>query len=384
MSDLLPISPFASALTPDPEAIIEQVVQAHTAMIIQAFRQRYDRQLSAFSAGLYSLIGSVDQNLDFETAWDPALGGLHYAISVDPDSLRSRAVAFALRLHERGHGGEWRAPIEDYTRFHFDRWPLPEGEQIQLESDGKQVRIKILMAGKNTNMTFKKEGGEWLSSGTPSPLPEAVSGDRRVRIWRRRELWTKEVRFLAEAVDDSEPEFMADRCGEAMALLREDAPIHYAWVERVLRFVAPWKVTSDIRPSGSSSSNLAPGLIGAGNHDHIVSLADTLVHEASHHYFYVALLLGPAHDGSDTNLYFNPFLELDRPIDRILLAYHAFANVLTFCHEATFRGHAAYLDTRVPQLVRGLKIMEKSLSASMALTPNGRVLLEELRGQIHD
>jgi len=384
MSDPLPISPLASALTPDPDAISEQVVRTHSAMIIQAFRQRYEHQLTEFSAELSTLIGSLNPNLDFETAWDPALGGLHYAISENPNSFRSRAVAFALRLHERGYAGEWRAPIKDSARFHFDRWPLPNGEQIQVETDGKQVRVKILGAGEHANMTFQRKGEEWHSNSAPSPLPEAVSGGRRVRIWRRRELWTDEVRDLAVAVDDSEPQLLADRCRDAMALLREDAPIHYKWVERVLRFVAPWRVVSDVRPSGSSSANLAPGLIGAGNHDHIVSLADSLVHEASHHYFYVALRLGPVHDGSDTNLYFNPFLELDRPIDRILLAYHAFSNVLTFCREAASHGHTTYLASRVPQLIRGLDIMEKSLTISKALTPNGCSLLEEVQRRIHD
>src|SRR5262249_9893120 len=139
-------------------------------------------------------------------------------------------------------------------------------------------------------------------------------------------------------LDDASPQPLVAGCRRALALLAEYADLYQTWVGRVVQYLVPWKPLPDQLPSGSSSHNCAPGVLGIGNHGHPLALVDSLVHEASHHHYYILTKLGPVDDGSDANLYYNPFLEMDRPIGRILLAYHAFANVLLFCRLARARG----------------------------------------------
>ena len=126
-------------------------------------------------------------------------------------------------------------------------------------------------------------------------------------------------------------------------------------------------------------------MIAIGNNDHSISLADTLIHEATHHYYYTLGKLGALDDGTDSTLYFNPFLDLNRPISRILLAYHAFANILLFCRTARAHGLAddPDLSAREEMLVPRLGVLEQGLQTTKALTTPGRALWEPLYDQIH-
>jgi HEXXH motif-containing protein len=234
-------------------------------------------------------------------------------------------------------------------------------------------------------LCFSREDDGWQSEHGSSPLHEARVENLRVVVWRRHELWSQEVADIADNVDDSEPHLMARRCQAALGLLSERSPRYFAWVARVVRFAAPWVVRSSERPSGSGSTNFAPGLIGIGNHEGEFPLADTLVHEASHHYFFIALRLGAVHDGRDTRLYFNPFLQMNRPLDRILFSYHAFANVLLFCRELEVSGSTGrdYLEGRVAHLEKCLGVLDQELASTTSLTTAGHTLWEHLRGKIH-
>jgi HEXXH motif-containing protein len=151
----------------------------------------------------------------------------------------------------------------------------------------------------------------------------------------------------------------------------------------VVRFVALWRVTSDRRPTGSSSCSNAPGLVGIGNHDHVASLAESLIHEASHHYFYTVLRLGAVDDQSDTRLHLNPFFGRNRPLDRILFAYHAFLNVHRFCLVAleASTSDLSYFEPREKEVREGLRTMEAAIDGNPALTPLGNAIWADLQIQ---
>ena len=61
-----------------------------------------------------------------------------------------------------------------------------------------------------------------------------------------------------------------------------------------------------------------------------MDIAEVLVHECAHQYFYLLAYVGPYDDGSDERLYWSPPLRRNRPLSRILMAYHALANVRLF------------------------------------------------------
>jgi HEXXH motif-containing protein len=188
----------------------------------------------------------------------------------------------------------------------------------------------------------------------------------------------RQLQDLAIDVEEFEMDLFGPRCASALEAISQLSPAYYRWVGNILRQIAPWRVKRNQHPSGSGSSSQAPGLVAIGNQNHPLSLADSLIHETSHHYFYLASRLGPVDDGSDNSLYFNPLIKKHRPLCMILLAYHAFANVMAFCREALRTGGTGntYLEQRENELERDLKALVAPLQASRALTPLGRALWE--------
>lgn len=167
----------------------------------------------------------------------------------------------------------------------------------------------------------------------------------------------------------------------AFRLLEEASPQYASWVRKVLRMVH--QVESEPGELASSSSVGTPGAIAMSDAENPMLVAETLVHEASHQYLHAAVRLGPTVDDSDTALYWSPFRRAFRPISAILVAYHAFANVVLFYDDLERAGvdpdTAGHL--RMP-LAASLLEIEPILARSRALTPVGRGLFEPLRRRL--
>jgi HEXXH motif-containing protein len=127
-----------------------------------------------------------------------------------------------------------------------------------------------------------------------------------------------------------------------------------------------------------------PGVITASTSFDPLSLAEILVHEASHQYFYLLEQLGPVEDGTDTNLYFSPVRNTERPLRAILLAYHAFANMLLFYRAAGSSGaaDARVCSSREKGIEKQVEGLRQTLRATPALTGYGRAIWEPLEARL--
>lgn len=171
---------------------------------------------------------------------------------------------------------------------------------------------------------------------------------------------------------------------EAFDFLREYAPEFVPWTLRLLREVVPVTTTS---PGNlcSGSSAAEPGRCHMSIRNGPVPLAEMLVHETTHQYYYLVTRMGPVDDGSDTELYFSPAKQRGRPIHYILIAYHAFANVLLFskrCLDNGFDDPDGYLHRNVVALSEWMRHFESALRTTKALTPLGLALWRPLARQL--
>jgi HEXXH motif-containing protein len=120
------------------------------------------------------------------------------------------------------------------------------------------------------------------------------------------------------------------------------------------------------------------GVIYATPTAEIIRLAEMLIHESSHQHFHLLTRLAPLAE-EDERLFYSPFARAQRHADRILLAYHAFANVELFYRACLERGiqTARALDG-IARFQADLDAVERVLADEAALTPIGRELLEAL------
>ncbi|MGW5840031.1 aKG-HExxH-type peptide beta-hydroxylase [Methylorubrum extorquens] len=368
-------------------SFLEGIVVLHSEKAVGSFLDRYAADLDAGSTGLASLLQDwlADPKKSFECVWDPAFGGIYAELLKTCGSPVRRAAVLALRLHEHGYPGEWEAHFASSTSLRFGRWPLPAATAVRVSvaSDIAVIRLGNDASEKKIEFARDNRGG-WSTAGLRR-LPATGGEDQAWTILSADPLDTWEFEGIVSQMHCGDPDLLRTGCDQAHGILEESGDAYYPWVKSVVRQLVPWKHRPGQYPSGSSSTNCAPGVIGIGNHSHALALADTLVHEASHQYFYIYGRLGPLEDGSDDVLYYNPFLEMSRPIDRILLAYHAFANILLFCRTLRERGYSddPYVVDREQFLVPRIAVLEDALRRSTALTQQGNALWEALHDRVY-
>jgi HEXXH motif-containing protein len=141
----------------------------------------------------------------------------------------------------------------------------------------------------------------------------------------------------------------------------------------------------DERLQSCSSSHL-PGTVEISFPSKLISIAEMFVHEASHQYFHIIRRLESVHDGSDSRLFHSPVKGRERPIDAILLAFHAFGNVVLFyrlCSEAGL-DDGGYCAANTVRHLAELEIMHSHLESSRALTEVGTLLWKPLAVKLFD
>ncbi len=365
--------------------LLEMLVVEHSFQSLKLFCDRYRNTDDANMGILGTLESALSRGFDFEAAWHPSFGGIHAGLSMPNSELGVRATKLALRLHETGFHGQWKIELPQPERFYFGGWGFEAIGHLNVSASGDLVKITHISHAGESSICFEKMGDNWRATGSVEQLPVLELGNMNWTILNRDYLMVRELEFFRESVEDAGAELMVPRCRTAISVLGENSPEYHFWVTKVIRYIAPRKINRNEHPSGSSSTNLAPSLIGIGNHSQEISLADSLVHEASHHYYYAAMKLGILENGTDKLLYYNPFLKTDRPIGMVLLAYHAFANILLFIRTMRERDPSEneYLIHREKELEAGLPVLERALIETNALTSLGNSMWEPLRDLVH-
>jgi HEXXH motif-containing protein len=224
-------------------------------------------------------------------------------------------------------------------------------------------------------------------------LEKPLDRDRAVRaaqaiesLLRPHEMWDLRSTLPEDAPEQLvvDPKPNTERLSTAYATLERYAPAFHEWVTRSIFGIVPVAV-----PEGSSTSisfEYTPGLIALSLGIPALTIADLLVHEASHQHFYLLSSFGPIHDGSDSNLYWSPARKTERPIDKILLAYHAFANVFLFFQECVKNGHpeGEFCTAQMNAYRESLKALAAPLQTTNALTLLGRALYRPLTSMVED
>jgi HEXXH motif-containing protein len=152
-------------------------------------------------------------------------------------------------------------------------------------------------------------------------------------------------------------------------------------VQRVVRQVALVEATPGVVHSGSYRDR--HGFIHASAQSSVMSLAEVLVHEAAHQYFHLLCCLGPVDDGTDATQYYSPLVGKKRPLDRILFAFHACANIRNFYRLCMNNGAAdvRYCRDHEPVVARQLDQLNVALRNNRTLTSVGRAIYDPLANE---
>ena len=161
---------------------------------------------------------------------------------------------------------------------------------------------------------------------------------------------------------------------QAHRTIRSVSSDYAIWVARLIRGFAITNMPEDSTiDSGSFFSR--PGLVHCAFPLNRGLVVETLVHEASHQHFILLNSMFPMIEKGPQELIYSPIKQMERPLSRVLFAFHACVNIHRF-FAAIDPARASRFDReRRDQMHDYASTMSRKLAQSAQLTPNGRELV---------
>lgn len=241
---------------------------------------------------------------------------------------------------------------------------------IRLRGDGDALEI----TGHDEVQRFHRHDGVWLAEGTESAsVPTGATPLRMVGgDWHS---------FCDVPVEPLAPDAqVAEQLVGALALLAEAAPDYRAWVLCLLKEVTPIR-----RPGkhtlASGSSALRPGGIDIAVPASATETAEMLIHECSHQYLHMVSWFGSLVTEA-ARPHYSPLKGCERPLDRIVLGYHAYGNVMLAYEQLRLHGHAEGVAGRSRVVSAYLDELVKPLVEEVGLSGLAREIVRPLRTRL--
>jgi HEXXH motif-containing protein len=344
--------------------LLEEAVHDRAEQSVVRFLDRFRSELQARSDGLTEMLEGWSSSR-FPTAEGIGLALAHLDAATRGDArdpVRAAAAA-AAELLAAGASGEWRVELDRPARL---RW------STRISRPARRIKA----AGASGDITLRlDERSCALQSAHALPAADTLTVLMP---------WAHDLLPIVPEADASPRagQEIASALEAALALLAAVDGATSAWVTTVVRDVQP--IDSTLGTYQSRTHPEALGLVSLSFPSEPAPLGELLVHEASHQYYHLAEQLGPIHDGTDREMYWSPARRKNRPIDRILLAYHAFANILLYYQASIDAGldSSGYCAHGLSSWRDEVLSMQRHLEKSRGLTAIGEALWRPLAERI--
>ncbi|MET0646162.1 MAG: HEXXH motif-containing putative peptide modification protein [Pyrinomonadaceae bacterium] len=311
--------------------------------------------------------------------WCPELGHCLLALRSHKLPAAQRGLTqLVVNLLCAGVPGTWEVESAEPLRFRWDRFLLPKALHLRIDSDGKEARVDIRGPESRQAVRFYAAGNGrrgWEGADAEA-LPYLELGHNRALLLsavHHKGLDLPDPVFPGvDAVTEAHKRLLSD----PLDLVREHFPSWSSWFDRVIRTIT----ITQSPPEGTHSGTVDGyyGYIWIGDSGDALKVAESLIHEASHQYYFLLSRLVPL-TNDDGRRFYSPFVKRERPPDKLLLAYHAFANVEIFYAECLRLGiEPAQCERALAQLGGELGHVQRVLSDEIDMTPAGRSLFDAL------
>ena len=204
-----------------------------------------------------------------------------------------------------------------------------------------------------------------------NPLFVTICG-RRINIVLAEEATRDFYLSKNEELCHSDRQLIVRDLQQAADYLQHHSPMYAQWVADVLQeFIVVGRTPQGTinRSNSDTPGSIAFSYPPAEPDD----FPQIFVHEATHNYAHLYEVFDPLNNGLDTNKYYSPAKRSDRPIDRILMTYHAFSNVILFLRECIDTGatNTGYLARELDDTFLIVDPLVPYLRETPGLTPCG-------------
>jgi HEXXH motif-containing protein len=361
------------------DTLVPIIVREYTAGLCASFVGRYGEQIAGSSSGLIEYLGAwfSEPTSTSRTVWDYGFGNLYRSFGMDHSDRTRCCAVVAACLGAAGLPGEWKASFDSPIRLRLGRWLLPNATRVSALSTGTGVSVQYAAPdGSGTIEVTDKPGSQGCSGG--NELCQVVQDGVKFVLFAKDALdLTGFPEFEGRVVSAIEPR-MAQVFQQAIDIIKSYTPEYLPWIARVLHQVFLLEPTGRRVESGSVENYL--GLIHLSAHPEPLPVAELLVHEATHQYMNVLRKVQPLDDGTDSNLYWSPPVNANRPISKIIAALHAFGNVQLFYRLCAARGlpNQAECERQNGIMQEWLDVLVGPTVENPSMTPTGRALCQPL------
>lgn len=381
---------FSCPIEPLDESLLVLVATQYARSVIELFLDRFGASLPDSSIGVTALMKKVIYTTsEFEIIWSAALGRCYKAVKSGDTSLSTQVAAeFLLHSAAKGAIGDWEVRMAKPCVLLWDCWLLPACDYLAVRSTGDTALIQTKTEGSERQIIFHRDAGNGLRwySDQAERLPSISTNRAAVVLLPQRAINPENHNDCGFPLVSEITTRIYESFVQAFAHLKEYAPSYYTWVARILRWIVVVRAGAQKYPRSGSQEGLC-GMVCISDSQDILSLGEMLVHETTHNYCYLAGRLGFLTDRLNEQLYYSPFLNAMRPLEAILVTYHAYANVYFY--------YRSYLNTapdsrdicveRMKVILEDLKAIEGPIVKNCdQLTPIGAALTEPLIRELRD
>jgi HEXXH motif-containing protein len=359
---------------PGRSLVVKTIVDTYSREVLDgAFR--YSGTALSETDGILDVISAFIEN---GGGWSPPFASFEANLRAgDAEAILVTAAQLAVWAHDYGITGSWHASFSNPVCLRLGESAVAWLTDIAVESttSGYEVRGRCA-SGELRKWSVNQQspaGGHRLRKVDFDSSGLRLSCREDIPCLSGSDFLVKDNWNISADMDQA-----VDELSAAESFLRMHGGHYLCWCAGLLRqvvFTAPGK---GLLESGSCRS--LPGFINV-SHGSPLAIAEMLTHELSHQHYYLGTRLGPVDDGTDAALYWSPVKRTGRPIANILLAYHAFGNVVLLMRgfldsRAEPRSEIAANEAKtVGQLIE----LQRALEKTRALTDVGLCLYEPLR-----
>lgn len=370
---------FSSPYQAFDDIVFEGLVQETTLAVLQLFVDQFREDLTSSVVGFEPTLLEIIDGLTFEEIWTPVIGQCLQALRNNSRTEARRAVlGLLLHLSCRGVPGSWSIGLDGPGIFLWDSFLLPASDTFSIKSDGKTTASMRL---KDSSLYFwRNENDRWESNDAVAAQTIQTPSGRVILLSHLNGLDPDCFRLDLPLVDGISPTQLT-AISESFDILKHGAPGYHSWVCRILRYLGIIKSPENFMRSGSLEWFW--GLVAVSNNPNPLSICEMLVHECSHQYFnFISRLGSPS---NNPNLYYSPFPKALRPMDKIMLGYHAFGNVFLFYREClSNRTLSAECEQRMRIVRDDIQLVQDLTTDPQNWTPIGQALIQPLAERIRN
>jgi HEXXH motif-containing protein len=363
--------------------MVDFIVGEHARACTVEFLRRFRARLAPCSAGLVELLDQwVRSEISFDTAWDPSFALIRSSLSgskVDP--IRAASL-LALRISAQGMGATWSVRLTEACCLYLDNIVLPASREIDVQSAKGELRLRLSSTGDERRTAFLVADADGWHSDCGIELPIGRMAEHQLRLAASEPLDDALRYFQSTSVSRNIAESDHTLCREAIRILHSHSPRYLNWVDKVIRELIVVKGAKGALYSASVDS--LPATIAVSLPAAPMAIAESLVHEASHQYLHIVARMQDLSDQGDSRRYYSPVKGADRPIEMVLLAFHAFANVVIFYRECIATGYAdkEYCQANIERHLPELEILCGHLRSPNSLTEIGTLIWKPLSERV--